>query len=67
MGINYGFNKVRFPAPVPVGSRLRATSRIAEATALEGGAVQVVFATVLEIEGSDKPACVIESVGRYFV
>jgi acyl dehydratase len=67
MGINYGFNKVRFPAPVPVGSRLRATSRLAEATALEAGAVQVVFGTVLEIEGSDKPACVIESVGRFFV
>ena len=67
MGINYGFNKVRFPAPVPVGSRLRATAQIADATALEGGAVQVVFATVLEIEGSSKPACVIESVGRFFV
>ncbi|GLZ49089.1 MaoC family dehydratase [Actinomycetospora sp. NBRC 106375] len=66
MGINYGFNKVRFPAPVPVGARLRATARIAEVTELEG-AVQVVFATVLEIEGSDKPACVVESVGRFFI
>jgi acyl dehydratase len=66
MGINYGFNKVRFPAPVPVGSRVRATARIAEATLLEG-AVQVVLAVVIEIEGSEKPACVIESVGRFFV
>jgi acyl dehydratase len=66
MGINYGLNKVRFPAPVPVGSRVRATSRIAEATPMEG-AVQVVFATVIEIEGSEKPGCVVESVARYFV
>ena len=66
MGINYGLNKVRFPAPVPVGSRVRATSRIAEATPMEG-AVQVVFATVIEIEGSEKPGCVVESVGRFFV
>ncbi|MFC5061799.1 MaoC family dehydratase [Actinomycetospora atypica] len=66
MGVNYGFNKVRFPAPVPVGSRVRATATVAEATPLDG-AVQVVFATVIEIEGSTKPACVVESVGRFFV
>ncbi len=66
MGINYGLNKVRFPSPVAVGSRVRASSRIAEATPMEG-AVQVVFATVIEIEGSDKPGCVVESVGRFYV
>jgi acyl dehydratase len=65
MGVNYGFNKVRFPAAVAVGSRVRATATVAEATALEG-AVQVVFATVIEIEGGSKPACVVESIGRFY-
>ncbi|WP_433781493.1 MaoC family dehydratase [Actinomycetospora sp. CA-101289] len=67
MGVNYGFNKVRFPAPVPVGSRVRATARVAEASPLDPSTVQVVFGTVMEIEGSEKPACVVESVGRFFV
>ncbi|WP_433802221.1 MaoC family dehydratase [Actinomycetospora sp. CA-084318] len=65
MGVNYGFNKVRFPAPVAVGARVRATATIAEATPLEGAA-QIVVATVIEIEGGSKPACVVESVGRFY-
>jgi acyl dehydratase len=65
MGVNYGFNKVRFPAPVAVGSRVRATATVAEVTPLDG-AVQVVFATVIEIEGGSKPACVVESIGRFY-
>lgn len=64
MAINYGLNKVRFPAPVPVGSRLRARSRVAEVTRMEG-AVQAVLATTLEVEGAEKPAAVIESIVRY--
>jgi acyl dehydratase len=64
MAINYGLNKVRFPAPVPVGSRLRATSRIATVTPLDG-AVQAELSTTIEIEGGAKPACVAASIVRY--
>ncbi|MDT3397504.1 MaoC family dehydratase [Streptomyces sp. B1866] len=64
MGINYGVNKVRFPAPVPVGSRLRATGRVAEVADVTGG-VQVALAVALEREGGDKPVCVAEPVVRY--
>ncbi|MUM19191.1 MaoC family dehydratase [Mycobacterium sp. CBMA271] len=64
MGINYGYNKVRFINPVRVGSRLRAC---AEVTNVEQkpGAVDVTIVTTVEIEGSDKPACVAESISRY--
>ncbi|MEU8826367.1 MaoC family dehydratase [Streptomyces sp. NPDC048636] len=65
MGINYGVNKVRFPAPVPVGSRLRATARIADLTEVTDG-VQMTLVVTLEREGGDKPVCVAESVVRYY-
>ena len=64
MGINYGANKVRFPAPVPVGSRVRCGAEVAEAQDVPGG-VQVVVRISVEVEGSEKPACVVESVTRY--
>ncbi|MER6997257.1 MaoC family dehydratase [Streptomyces sp. NPDC000410] len=65
MGINYGTNKVRFPSPVPVGSRLRATGVL---TSVEeaGGGVQVTAVITVEREDADKPVCVAESVSRYF-
>ncbi|WP_299537611.1 MaoC family dehydratase [uncultured Streptomyces sp.] len=65
MGINYGSNKVRFPATVPVGSRVRATGVL---TAVEeaGGGVQVTTTVTVEREGSDKPVCVAEAVSRYY-
>ncbi|MFC7343307.1 MaoC family dehydratase [Saccharopolyspora griseoalba] len=63
MGINYGLNKVRFPSPVPVGARVRATNELIDATEIEGGLQLTVKATV-EIEGSDKPACVAEFLSR---
>lgn len=66
MGLNYGLNKVRFPAPVPVGSRLRARFRLLAYEAIEGGAQLAVEATV-EREGSGKPVCVAESLTRRFV
>ncbi|MFD7402942.1 MaoC family dehydratase [Streptomyces sp. NPDC059866] len=66
MGVNYGTNKVRFPSPVPVGSRLRATARITGVEDVPGG-VQVTVAFTVEREGGDKPACVAESVSRYYV
>ncbi|WP_328667933.1 MaoC family dehydratase [Streptomyces sp. NBC_00328] len=64
MGVNYGTNKVRFPAPVPVGSRLRATGTITAVDDVPGG-VQVSLAFTVEREGGDKPVCVAESVSRY--
>ena len=64
MGINYGSNKVRFPQPVVVGSRVRAAARIASAEEINGG-VQTVVAMTVEIEGEEKPACVVESVSRF--
>jgi acyl dehydratase len=64
MAINYGLNRVRFAAPVLVGSRIRATSQLKEVTEIDGG-VQLVTATVIEIDGHAKPACVAETVSRY--
>ncbi|MBL8324790.1 MAG: MaoC family dehydratase [Rubrivivax sp.] len=66
MGINYGLNRVRFPAPVRVGSRLRGRFRLKAYEPLDGGA-QLTVEVTIEIEGSDKPACVAESVSRRFV
>jgi acyl dehydratase len=65
MGVNYGLNKVRFPAPVPSGSRLRGHFTLVKFERIEGGA-QLTYAVRMEREGSDKPVCVAESVGRRF-
>ncbi|WP_066953331.1 MaoC family dehydratase [Streptomyces lushanensis] len=65
MGINYGTNKVRFPSPVPVGSRLRASAVLTEAVEA-GGGVQITTLVTVEREGAEKPACVAESVSRYY-
>src|SRR3984893_8085868 len=65
LAINYGLNKVRFPAPVPVGSKIRATSSLVSVDDVGNGAAQATVSTTIEIEGSDKPACVAESVVRY--
>jgi acyl dehydratase len=64
MGVNYGMNKVRFPAPVPVGSRVRGGAELIAADEIEGG-VQTTVLITIEIDGSAKPACVIESLSRY--
>ncbi len=65
MGINYGMNRVRFMAPVRVGSRLRGRFKLLSFDAIEGGAQLVVEATV-ELEGESKPACVAETVTRRY-
>ena len=65
MGINYGLNRVRFPAPVPVDSRLRASFEVASVDEFEGGA-QVTMTATVEREGGDKPVCVAEVVFRYY-
>ena len=65
MGINYGMNKVRFPAPVPVGSRIRVTGEVTKVTDV-GGGWQLEVPVTFEVEGSAKPACVAELVLRYY-
>jgi acyl dehydratase len=65
LAINYGLNKVRFPAPVPVGSKVRAQSSLVSVDDLGNGAVQATVSTTVEIDGSPKPACVAESIVRY--
>jgi acyl dehydratase len=65
MAVNYGTNKVRFPAPVPVGSRLRAGAVLRSVEDVPGG-VQVVYELTFEVEGGDKPVCVAETVSRYY-
>jgi acyl dehydratase len=67
MGINYGWNKVRFPAPVPAGSRVRATAEVLSVEDLGAGWWHVVTKFVIEGEGQEKPVCVAESVGRALI
>ena len=64
MGVNYGWNKVRFPAPVPVGSKVRCYAQVVEVTEVGGGWHQVVTRFTVEIEGGEKPVSVADSVGR---
>ena len=66
MGVNYGLNRVRFPAPVPSGSRLRARLKLLGYDAIDGGA-QLVMQVTMERDGSDKPVCVAETVSRRYV
>jgi len=65
MGVNYGTNKVRFMAPVPVGAKVRAGIKLLEATEIAGGA-QVVLETTFECEGATKPSCVAEIIFRHY-
>ncbi len=67
MGVNYGLNKVRFMAPVPVGSRLRAQLQLQSATPIDGNGLQIQWNVTIEREGSDKPVCVAESLARMYV
>ena len=66
MGVNYGLNKVRFPAPVPSGSRLRGHFTLMKFEPLDGGA-QLTYQVRMERESSDKPVCIAESVARRYV
>jgi acyl dehydratase len=65
MGINYGLDRVRFPAPVPVGSRVRVGAELAEVSEIAGG-VQSKLVVTFEIENGDKPACVAEVLVRHY-
>jgi acyl dehydratase len=66
MGINYGLNRVRFPAPVPVGSRIRLAGKLGSVEAVAADAVQVLVDFTVEIEGGGKPACVAQAIYRYY-
>lgn len=66
MGINYGLNRVRFPAPVPVGSKVRMTATLADVAEVSGGGLQLTVAGVIERDGGDKPVCVTEALMRYY-
>jgi len=65
MGVNVGCGKIRFPSPVKVNSRIRGSGELVEASEEKGG-VQAVIRVTVEIEGSDKPACVVDTISRYF-
>jgi acyl dehydratase len=67
LGVNYGWNKVRFPAPVPAGSKVRATAEVVDVDDVGNGWFQIVTRFTLEVEGNDKPAFVGDSVGRALI
>lgn len=66
MGVNYGLNKVRFPAPVRVGKRIRMRTTLLNVEEIGSAAVQTTSRQTIEIEGEDKPACVAETLGRTY-
>jgi acyl dehydratase len=66
MGVNYGLNKVRFMAPVPVGSRLRARLKLLKSEPIDNGGAQMSWEVAIEREGAAKPVCVAESLARYY-
>jgi len=66
MGVNYGTEKVRFPSPVTVGSRIRGRGELISVEPVKGG-VQAVVRVTVEIDGKDKPACVVDTISRYYV
>jgi acyl dehydratase len=65
MGVNYGADKVRFPAPVPVGSKVRGAAELIGVEEVKGG-VQATIRVTVEIEGKDRPACVVDTISRYY-
>jgi acyl dehydratase len=65
MGVNVGCDRIRFPAPVPVGSRVRGSGELISVEEIKGG-VQAVVRVTVEIEGNDRPGCVADTISRYF-
>jgi acyl dehydratase len=66
MGVNYGLNKVRFIAPVPVGSRLRARMKLLACEPIDNNGMQMTWEVTTECEGSTKPVCIAESIARHY-
>lgn len=65
MGVNYGTDRVRFPAPVPVGASIRGRGEIVKAEAVPGG-VQATVRVTVEIQGGERPACIVDTISRYY-
>ena len=65
MGVNYGCEKIRFPSPVTVNSRVRGVGELIDVTEVKGG-IQAVIRVTVEIEGSERPACVVDTISRYY-
>ena len=66
MGVNYGVDKIRFPAPVPVGSRIRGKGALTSVEETRDGGIQSKVTVTIEIEGGSRPACVVETISRYY-
>ncbi len=66
MGVNYGADRLRFPAPVPVGSRIRGSAELLEAEDTKDGGIQTKVRVTVEIEGKDRPGCVIDTISRFY-
>jgi acyl dehydratase len=66
MGVNYGADKIRFPAPVPVGSKVRGSAELIKVEEVKNGGIQATVRVTVEIEGNDRPACVIDTISRYY-
>ena len=65
MGVNYGTDRVRFPAPVPVGASIRGRGEIIKAEVVDGG-VQATVRVTVEIQGTERPACIVDTISRYY-
>jgi acyl dehydratase len=66
MGVNYGLDKLRFPSPVPVGSRIRLHAKVSSVEDVPGDGVQARLDFTVEVQGSEKPACIAQAVYRYY-
>jgi acyl dehydratase len=66
MGVNYGCDRIRFTSPVLVGSKIRGGGEVVKVTEVKGGGVQATVRVTVEIEGSDRPACIADTISRYF-
>ena len=66
MGVNYGADRLRFPAPGPVGSRIRGSAELLEAEDTKDGGIQTKVRVTVEIEGKDRPGCVIDTISRFY-
>ena len=66
MGVNYGCDKIRFPSPVPVGSKIRGTGTVTSVEETKDGGFQAKVTITIQIEGNDRPACIIETISRFY-
>ena len=66
MGVNYGADRIRFPTPVKVGARIRGRAELIEAEQTKDGGVQAKIRVTVEIEGEDRPGCVVDTISRYY-